>query len=312
MLVSVLLALATAYVVYSCFFARSPLPIAGKYEQPGRWYAVKRAVVYVYWLIRRWRRPDDCSTPRMDRPRLRPEFPASKDELVQPLQDHPDAFDSVYMNGVDSHGNTLVTRIIRRPNRRAEVWLMLKLEDGRYFHFPGFPDTTVYNTDGQTFTAGGLQYEVLEPLLKWRVTFNGLLREGERNTWDQDEEGALVHVKFAFVWTAYTGKFSYFDDIHPLVVSDAVASEPWTYAYLEQIREYSLAERQYELWGQLLGEISVAGETERKFLLRGVKEHAWGIRDLNALSRYIINRGYLEDGTSYSISAVSISGLMSQ
>ncbi|XP_014681625.1 PREDICTED: uncharacterized protein LOC106821372 [Priapulus caudatus] len=132
----------------------------------------------------------------------------------------------------------LVARITRLHGRTAEVWLMLKLEDGRYFHFPSFPDTTVYNTDGQTFTAGGLQFEVLHPMLRWRVTFNGRLREGQRNELDIEDEGILVHVQFAFVCTSFSGKFSYIDDNDLSVVSDVVAREPWSPSYLQRLNKY--------------------------------------------------------------------------
>ncbi|XP_014666272.1 PREDICTED: uncharacterized protein LOC106808183 [Priapulus caudatus] len=45
----------------------------------------------------------------------------------------------------------------------------------------------------------GLKIEVLEPLARCRVTFNGRLRHGQRNKWDANDEGNLVHVEFAFV-----------------------------------------------------------------------------------------------------------------
>ncbi|XP_014664207.1 PREDICTED: uncharacterized phosphotransferase YvkC-like isoform X2 [Priapulus caudatus] len=125
---------------------------------------------------------------------------------------------------------------------------MLKLEDGRYFHFPGFPDTTVYNTDGQTFTAGGLKFEVLEPLSKCRLTFNGRLSEEHQR---------------------------------------------------------------YEVCGQLFGKLTVAREPERTLLLRGVRQHSWGIRDWTTYNRYMSHCGYLEDGTFFSFSAASIPSFLS-
>ncbi|XP_014668487.1 PREDICTED: uncharacterized protein LOC106809797 [Priapulus caudatus] len=215
------------------------------------------------------------------------------------------------INGLDSHGNKLVARINRLPGRVAEVWLMLKLGDGRYFHFPGFPDSKVYNTDDQTFTAGGLQFEVLEPMLKWRITFNGLLREGQRNEWDEQNEGNLIHVQFCFVWTALTGQFSFNDDIDPITISDSIAREKWSLNYLKTIKELSRKHRRYEVCGQLFGKLNVAEESERTLILRGVREHSWGIRDWETYNRYIANWGYLDDGTLYSFSVASFPGILS-
>ncbi|XP_014666023.1 PREDICTED: uncharacterized phosphotransferase YvkC-like [Priapulus caudatus] len=215
------------------------------------------------------------------------------------------------IGGVDMHGNRLVTRITRLPDRTAEVWLMLKLADGQYYHFPSFPDTRVCNCDGESFTAGGLQFELLKPLMKWRVTFNGLLREGEINEWNPESEGKLVHVKFAFIWTALTGEFSDENDSDPCTVSDAVAREPWRRKLKDNLLNISKVNQRYEVCGQLLGKLTVEGEAERTLLLRGVREHSFGIRDWKTYNRYISTWGYLKDGTLYSFSASSIPDLLS-
>ncbi|XP_014666024.1 PREDICTED: putative phosphoenolpyruvate synthase [Priapulus caudatus] len=217
----------------------------------------------------------------------------------------------MYIGGLDRHGNWLVARITRLPGRTAEVWLMLKLADGQYYHFPSFPDTRVYNCDGESFTAGGLQIELLKPLMKWRVTFNGLLREGERSEWNADDEGKLVHVKFAFTWTALTGEFSYENYYDPWTVSDAVAREPWSRKLKDNLMNLSKKNKRYEVCGQLYGKLTVEGEAERTLLLRGVREHSFGIRDWKTYNRYISNWGHLKDGTLYSISAKSMYGVLS-
>ena len=45
-----------------------------------------------------------------------------------------------------------------------------------FLQSPFHPDTAVYNTDPDIFSAGGLMFECIEPMRRWKVYFNGLLR----------------------------------------------------------------------------------------------------------------------------------------
>ena len=86
------------------------------------------------------------------------------------------SIDAVYFNGMDKDGTCFVLRLGRRHNRRAEIWLSIRLSDGSFYQSPAHPDTVVYNTDGMTFSAAGLKMECVEPMRRWRVSYNGLLR----------------------------------------------------------------------------------------------------------------------------------------
>lgn len=85
-------------------------------------------------------------------------------------------------------------------HRTAEVWLVLRLQDGREFTLPDHPDTQVYNVNTDSFNAGGLSMECLVPFRSWRIRFNGLLRQSVRSEWTEDvKDEELVAVKFNFL-----------------------------------------------------------------------------------------------------------------
>ena len=48
--------------------------------------------------------------------------------------------------------------------------------------FTGSPDTMVSNTDGrQSFNAGGIKFQLIEAMRKWRILFNGLAKRTNSN-----------------------------------------------------------------------------------------------------------------------------------
>lgn len=83
---------------------------------------------------------------------------------------------SVYFGGFNKDGIYFVARVARRHGRYAEVWLYLHLPGVGDFHHPVHPDTLISNVTPGTLTAGGLKIEMLDPMVRWRVSFNGLLR----------------------------------------------------------------------------------------------------------------------------------------
>ena len=86
------------------------------------------------------------------------------------------AVDCVYIGAYSSDGPNLVLRVARRPGRRAEVWLFLQVPGVGCLQHPVHPDTTITNADPNSFSAGGLRFDVVHPMKTWRVSFCGQLR----------------------------------------------------------------------------------------------------------------------------------------
>lgn len=97
-------------------------------------------------------------------------------ENPRELSNDPNASDSVGFTGFDEEGNILLVQLSRRHGRCCEVLLYLHLPSGDEYQLPVHPETYIYNTDPHKFSAGGLTCEVLDPLRRWRITFNGYLR----------------------------------------------------------------------------------------------------------------------------------------
>ncbi|XP_014675957.1 PREDICTED: uncharacterized protein LOC106815939, partial [Priapulus caudatus] len=139
MMIGVVAAVITLWVLYKLTCCVEFEPLLGRYSFPGKWFAIKNALVLAVLHWRRWRQQ-----------RRQPNVshvvssPCCLLERPQSLGCVEHAIDSVYFNGFDKAGNSLVVRIGRRKERCAEVWLMLKLSDGRYFHYPSFPQTQSY------------------------------------------------------------------------------------------------------------------------------------------------------------------------
>jgi len=86
------------------------------------------------------------------------------------------AIDCMYFNGIDASGTYVITRIARRHGRKAEIWLSVNVPGIGFFQSPIHPDTSMYNVDPDVYSVGGLKYECLEPMKRWRITFSGPMR----------------------------------------------------------------------------------------------------------------------------------------
>ena len=82
----------------------------------------------------------------------------------------------MYFGGFNQDGTRLALRIGRRHNRQSEMWLVMEIPGiGRLRH-PLHPDTLVSNVAGHAYHAGGLKIEMVEPMKKWKISYNGQLR----------------------------------------------------------------------------------------------------------------------------------------
>lgn len=103
-----------------------------------------------------------------------------QDEYMHEPTDHPQFNESEYYNFVDNDSGFAV--LIRMGNRvnegHAEVTVLLYLPGGgAAFHFERAPIS-----DNSKFDAGGLKFEVIEPLKRVRVTYAGDVRVMEKGT----------------------------------------------------------------------------------------------------------------------------------
>ncbi|KAI8504506.1 hypothetical protein Bbelb_176240 [Branchiostoma belcheri] len=123
------------------------------------------------------------------------------------------------------------------------------------------------------------------------------------------EEGRLVHVKFSFMWSAYTLPFNFDTDIHPRAIARAMAIEKWNKQFFQDLR--SSHQTHYNQWGQLWGGLHIEGHEERHVRLKGYRDHSFGVRDWGFMYRYIVHFAYLEDGSCLQVATVCFPTTMS-
>lgn len=108
--------------------------------------------------------------------------------------------DSQLIYGSDMNGNSLLIKLTRRRHRVSEVWLMLRLSDGETYTLPHHPYTRISNSNSRIFDAAGLKLECIVPYARWRVTFNGELRNGVQHVYSEANfENKLKYVRFNFM-----------------------------------------------------------------------------------------------------------------
>ncbi|XP_071158231.1 rifampicin phosphotransferase-like [Mytilus edulis] len=280
------------------FIKPQPKPIDGVYRQPGKWYHVKKFICKLL-LKRNQQKNKKKKAVDVESYSSRGYGMGINDihvlEKVQNLEKDPYAIDAVYYGGFSKEGTRLALRMGRRHNRQSEVWLVMEIPGiGRLQH-PLHPDTLVSNVSNNEYTAGGINIEIIEPMKKWKISYNGQLR------FDGTER--LVHVQMSLIWQTVTDPFSFDTDMNQSALADAVSRELWTKQFWDALR--SKHQTHYELWGELHGKVKVDGFDEKFVTLKTIRDHSFGIRDWRTFYRYSIHFIYLENGTMIQVGVVS-------
>jgi len=176
--------------------------------------------------------------------------------------------DSFYFGLADDSGLGLYTRIGWRPNESIiEGALGIYLPDGRY--------AMLWNRSAgpasSSVKAGPLHYSCDLPFKRWRLEAEGSGRMFEQATDlllapDRFEE---VTIALSLSFEAWAGPIAFMGS-----ATDAAAS---------QNLERGVARYHYEQPGMAAGSITVGGESYEGRLLRGMRDHSWGVRDWQAI-----------------------------
>nr|XP_054748523.1 uncharacterized protein LOC129254092 [Lytechinus pictus] len=287
----------------------TPDLIDGIYAQPGQWYFLKRTFIYFSILLRKWRSKQSYKgRAGAGYGQLSTEV-AEDLEFVTEVADKSHAFNSVYTFGVSATGEWLVARIGLRPNGERSCWFVLGLPGIGDLVHAQYPDCVVQGDLSSGFKAGGLTMEVVEPMKLWRISYNGLCKAGFQENIKSTDERPLIHVRCSFMWSAFTPIFNFDTDLNSWHNSGNVAKEPWNREFFKKLR--GMHQTHYEQYGMLRGVVKVEGHDERTLVMRGIRDHSYGVRDWAAFYRYALHFGVLEDGSSFQVGVFSIPGYLS-
>ncbi|XP_076349501.1 rifampicin phosphotransferase-like isoform X2 [Tachypleus tridentatus] len=181
-------------------------------------------------------------------------------------------------------------------------------ENGYYQSIPYYqsPFNSEFSNCGkkEEFDAADVHVKCLEPLRRWRIAYNGLLRKVQPNESPESQED--IHVRFLLIWAVTSSPFDFKTDMSPDLTSEAVSQSFWKFLTRDKISDNF---DRYEQWGQLKGIISVDDQDDEEFILWGMKARHFGIEDWTQCDRYLRIYGYMEDGMMLNVSLLPIPGL---
>lgn len=197
-------------------------------------------------------------------------------EKCRPLQDAPRIADTVEFGGIDNKGNALSAHMTRLHHRTAEICIYLKLSSGDEYQSIIHPDMRMVNVDSKRFSAGGLTFEVLDPLRAWRIIFRGILRKGIRNDWDSSSQDE-VDVCFNFIWHPEYHPFAMNENFNISMLTDKIKELKAPWKFLSELKLNP--DEQLEQWGQMFGTYQIDGQDDVRLNLWTVKIRSYGIRN---------------------------------
>lgn len=284
--------------------AKDPSPVCGIYNQKNKWYFVKFCFLKFMLYLRKKQNQNAQVTSGSNagygmRSRNTPEDMEKAQTLPE---EKPLAVDAVYFNGGNKDGQYVVAATARRQNNIVQTILYLRIPEIGFLEIPSLPDTRLQGTEKNAFAAGGLKFDVVKPMKKWKLSYNGKMRN---RTTDK-----LVDVIFDLEWEAFTKYFDFDTDLHPNAMADAIAREKWSRKYFDVLK--SVHQTHYEQFGQISGTVNISGE-EKYIKVDGVRDHSYGnIRDWKYFHRYALQYCTLEDRTAICVGTICMPLTMSR
>ncbi|XP_049815699.1 uncharacterized phosphotransferase YvkC-like isoform X3 [Schistocerca nitens] len=231
-------------------------------------------------------------------------FASIEEEAVENPQHlpHEESIDSRSFIGCDVKGNSVWLKIVRKNHRSAEIWIHMHLSNGAIYQLPFHPHTLTRSDTSNTWNGGGVKFQICEPFMRWRITFNGLLRQGVQGKLMQNEDSA-EHVRFRLLWKACSNPFELPGDISTKMLAEAVAREPWRSGdWLSMLDELGDG---YEQWGMLFGTVETEEHNLHEIHMQSLNKHHWGLNPAVWQHRRITFNGVTKEGFMFSLTAVS-------
>jgi hypothetical protein len=202
--------------------------------------------------------------------------------------DEPYPNDSSYFYGSDKQGNAFITRMaFRGPNRTHEYWFD--------FYFPGlgfFGITDDPGPDGEGFRMGTLQWVPEEIGKKWRVTYEGPVKDAQ----------GLVHTcKTDLLFTGEHPLYDYAKSSDRKLIANAIASEKWTKEFFHAMKDTHQVH--YEQTGNFTGYIELDGK-RYDLNLRASRDHSFGSRNWLTWDRHYWFTGISDNGFHWTVTTI--------
>ncbi|KAF2880635.1 hypothetical protein ILUMI_25529 [Ignelater luminosus] len=260
-------------------------PIFNVYRTPNSFYWPKVLFMYIIMSLRKLKENKKKSVEELDRP--------------QKLSYHDKAVDAVYFNAGNAQGDYLVTGTARRKNKLIDGFLFLKVASSNLgvLETPKVPCTSLYKTeDNDEFSAEGLKVTSLVPMKKWKINYDGLMKETAN---PKETHNVQIDVE----WTSNLPHFSFDTDIDILLMAKCMALEPWSREYFEILKDTH--QDHYEQFGELKGTAIIDGK-KYDINLDSCRDHSFGKkREWEIFHRYGLHYISAENGDRFAVCSIS-------
>ncbi|XP_022901029.2 rifampicin phosphotransferase-like [Onthophagus taurus] len=207
--------------------------------------------------------------------------------------------DNYIIYGADTDGNVLSIILNFKHTLHMDVSIEFRSKCGKIYKLPNEPLIEIKSVNSRCWRGAGLNIEILNPLRRLRITYNGIMRCSSFKM----SKPELEYVNFRFFWNAGSEPVYYPHGVSPDLLSDAVAREPWKDG--EWIRMLG-SECGFEQYGVLQGHLSATSLGDDLYLyLPSWRRRIWGPSDCLTLKRDFHVFGVSHDGTVFCVGAKS-------
>ncbi|XP_063239939.1 uncharacterized protein LOC134540860 isoform X1 [Bacillus rossius redtenbacheri] len=276
---------------------RDPEPVLGVYRQPGAWYPLKYALVRVMLYLRKRKSLRDAARRGDQQVGYGQTRHRSIDEMevAQPLSEHAKAFDAVFFIGTSADGCYFVLGAERRKHGIVNGLCYLMTPNTGLLCSSKLPDTVLFEAQDDQFGAEGVSAAMLQPMRKWRAQFDGDMRSEAR-------PGELHRVRIDVTFSSEWPHFNFDTDLHPAVLCRALAREPWSRRYFDNLK--NAHQTHYEQMGFIDGTADIDGRVVQ-LQMQGFRDHSYGDkRDWELMHRYSFHMLFLESGLRATIGVI--------
>ncbi|KAG8194954.1 hypothetical protein JTE90_021415 [Oedothorax gibbosus] len=248
-------------------------------------YGIKWLISYVYIELfrRRTKRRFDLYDVMAEHDPYKVNFltPPVEVALESPLPEEQMAntADEVFFHGTNSKSESLTVRLARGPDHESEAFVRLRMSDGRTYELREARGLQQSNCDSRVFSCGDLQLQHISPMRRWRIFFNGVMRDV---TDISKFPKKMVRVKFVFQWCSSSDAFDFASDINSRDLATAFAKTEWD-ERLPPLEQLQSAMNCYTQAGIMHGNVTIDGsEDEYNIYLFGERTRFLGNTTLTA------------------------------
>jgi len=203
---------------------------------------------------------------------------------------HPFWNESFYFNGCEaSSKDRIVTRVSRHGEGAKAAYVFLLIDSKEHGMLSLEHDDAQIDHKNTNPSACGVKYECVEPMRKWKISFNGKLRKGCAPPQSAAKERSeLVDVELSFVYERQTPVFWYMRDDCAETLGKNLSQEPWGFNFLKVCLKRSKNHGHYEDFGSLKGTMKIDNGLAREIDFATFRDHSWDIRRWQTIDSLLI------------------------